>query len=104
MEQRYKSHLRGQDAPQGMVRNQSKPALQLPDIHSSSISKQNEVLSRNDIQGQILNSNRSKKSLSHVHAQQLQSPHGYSMNPPGQDGKLKNYYDMLEKNRQKSIF
>ena len=27
VEQRYKSHLRGQDVPQGMVRNQSKPAL-----------------------------------------------------------------------------
>ena len=46
-----------------MIRNQSKPALQLPEIHNSSIGKQNEVLSRNDIQGQILQSNRSKKSL-----------------------------------------
>lgn len=26
------------------------------------------------------------------------------MNAPGQEGKLKNYYDMLEKNRQKSMF
>lgn len=82
-----------------MIRNQSKPALQLPEIHNSSIGKQNEVLSRNDIQGQILQSNRSKKSLSHVHGQQLQSPHGYNMNAQGQDGKLKNYYEMLEKNR-----
>lgn len=69
VEQRYKSHLRGQDVPQGMVRNQSKPALQLPEIHNTSIGKQNEVLSRNDVQSQILNSNRSKKSLSHVHGQ-----------------------------------
>jgi hypothetical protein len=30
IEQRYKSHLRGQDVPQGMVRNQSKPTLELP--------------------------------------------------------------------------
>jgi hypothetical protein len=51
-----------------------------------------------------LNSNRSKKSLSNVHGQQLQSPHGYSMNPPSQDGKMKNYYEMVEKNRQKGIF
>jgi hypothetical protein len=27
IEQRYKSHLRGQEAPQGLNRNQSKPAL-----------------------------------------------------------------------------
>lgn len=27
IEQRYKSHLRGQEVPQGLNRNQSKPAL-----------------------------------------------------------------------------
>jgi hypothetical protein len=26
------------------------------------------------------------------------------MNPPSQDGKVKNYYEMVEKNRQKGIF
>lgn len=38
IEQRYKSHLRGQDAPGGqvgLVRNQSKPALQLPEIKNN---------------------------------------------------------------------
>lgn len=63
IEQRYKSHLRGADVPQGMNRNQSKPALQLPDIHNSAISKNNEL----EMQGQILN--RNKKSVSNVHQQ-----------------------------------
>jgi len=35
-EQRYRSHIRGQDGP-GMIRNQSKPTLELPAIHNSMI-------------------------------------------------------------------
>ena len=49
IEQRYKSHLRGQDVPSSMIRNQSKPTLQLPEIHSTQMQNQNAVLSRNDI-------------------------------------------------------
>jgi len=65
IEQRYKSHVRGQDAP-GMIRNASKPTLELPQIHNTIKNDQ----SRNE----GLQSNRSKKSLSNV------SPHGnYNM-------------------------
>ena len=73
IQQRYKSHLRGADVPQGMLRNASKPSLQLPEIHSSAIrNQQAEIHSRNDLG--VLNSNRSKKSL----GSHLPSPHGYS--------------------------
>lgn len=99
MEQRYKSHLRGQDVPSSMIRNQSKPTLQLPEIHSTQMQNQNAVLSRNDISSQILNSNRSKKSLGHMHHNsQLPSPHGYIM--PGinsNEAKIKGYYDIRQK-------
>lgn len=42
IEQRYKSHLRGQDVPHqvGLIRNASKPTLQLPEINNVS-GKQN---------------------------------------------------------------
>jgi hypothetical protein len=61
-------------------------------------------MSRNDLQNQILQSNRSKKNLSLVHGQQIiNSPHGNYNLQSSQDAKLKNYYDMLEKNRQKSL-
>lgn len=46
--------------------------------------------------------NRSKKSLHAQGGGSSQVLGGYQV-PPGQDPKLKNYYDMLEKNRQKSI-
>ena len=48
------------------------------------------------------------KHRNHAHhgSMQMHSPShivgGYNL-PQGQDPKLKNYYDMLEKNRQKSI-
>ncbi len=35
IEQRYKSHVRGQEVPGGMIRNASKPTLELPQIHNS---------------------------------------------------------------------
>ena len=62
----------------------------------------------------ILSNNRSKKNLgmggpsnnqNHGNMQMHSPSHmvgGYNL-PQGQDPKLKNYYDMLEKNRQKSI-
>lgn len=61
----------------------------------------------------ILSNNRSKKNLmggpsnnQNHGSMQMHSPShivgGYNL-PQGQDPKLKNYYDMLEKNRQKSI-
>ena len=66
LEQRYKSQARGQEV-QGLVRNQSKPSLELPAIHNSIV--KNDQNSRNDMVG--LSNNKSKKSL---------SPHGnYNM-------------------------
>ena len=104
IEQRYKSHLRGSEVNHqvGLIRNQSKPALQLPEIVNSSSVGGNKGMS-GDASHPMLQNNRSKKNL----AQGMQnSPahlaSGYSL-PQGQDPKLKNYYDMLEKNRQKSI-
>lgn len=37
LEQRYKSHARGSEVPSSMIRNQSKPGLELPAIHNSVI-------------------------------------------------------------------
>ena len=70
LEQRYKSHVRGSEVP-GMVRNQSKPTLELPSIHGNKADR-----SRNDMGSQILQSDRSEKSLA------LQSPQGYNISMP----------------------
>lgn len=100
IEQRYKSHLRGQEAHNqvGLIRNQSKPTLQLPEIiNSASVGGNKNMQNMPDPMG----NNRSKKSL-HGQGSNSQVLGGYQV-PPGGDPKLKNYYDMLEKNRQKSI-
>lgn len=106
IEQRYKSHLRGQEAVgmSGLVRNQSKPTLQLPEIINSAGGAKGTALQiAGDMQmGGPLGGNRSKKSLHGQGGSNSQVLGGYQV-PPGQDPKLKNYYDMLEKNRQKSI-
>lgn len=78
LEQRYRSNARGSELPQPSIitKNPSKPTLELPSIHGK-----NDSISRNDNNGPILTSNRSKKNLSLVHGQP--SPVGnYNQNMP----------------------
>ena len=66
IEQRYKSHLRGSEVNHqvGLIRNQSKPALQLPEIVNSSSVGGNKGMQPLGSDGHpMLQNNRSKKNL-----------------------------------------